>query len=199
MITVRIIEYWNDYRKREKWERFDDLDGLADWIFYQMQVDYSSKDGWLSLSFPKCETADKIHEITVRPERGGSTLWIKQIEDDYRGIVFSDGTFTAGRKHCTKEVRQWLARCEQRKQKPTFHFAPDAPEAGISLVEETVQRDIMKRAAYRIHMAGGCDASDEYGMGYDDAITVALDILLEETGFGMDDILDYGESGGMMR
>ena len=51
MITVRVIEYWNDFRKKEKRERFENLDGLADWIFYQMQVDYSGKDGCFSLSF----------------------------------------------------------------------------------------------------------------------------------------------------
>ena len=110
MVTARIIEYWNDYRKKERMERFNDLDGLADWIFGQMKVDYSSEGNRFSLSFPKCDTADKIYEITVRPEHGRPTLWIKQIEDDHRGILFSDGTFTAGRKHCTNDVRKMAGR-----------------------------------------------------------------------------------------
>ena len=44
-------------------------------------------------------------------------------------------------------------------------------------------------------MAGGCGAVDDYSRGYDDAVAVALDILLEETGFRMEDILDYGGRG----
>lgn len=31
------------------------------------------------------------------PGAAEQTLWIKLIEDDSRGILFSDGTFTAGR------------------------------------------------------------------------------------------------------
>lgn len=195
MITARIIEYWNDYHKKEKMERFNDLDGLADWIFSQMKVDYSSVDNRFALSFPKCDTADKIYEITVRPEYGGPTLWIKQIEDDHRGILFSDGTFTAGRKHCTSNVRKWLAECEERRKNPFFNFALDEPESGVLSIEETTLNDAVKGAAYKIHMAGGCDAVDDYSRGYDDAVAVALNILLEETGFGMEDILDYGERG----
>ena len=51
----------------------------------------------------------------------------------------------------------------------------------------------VKRAAKRIHDAGGCDAGDGYSKGYDDAITLALGILLEETGYVMEDILDCME------
>ncbi|MDE5699574.1 MAG: hypothetical protein K2I96_19560 [Lachnospiraceae bacterium] len=51
----------------------------------------------------------------------------------------------------------------------------------------------VKKAAKKIHEAGGCDATDEYSRGYDDAVTLALDILLEETGYVTEDILDYGE------
>ncbi len=32
MVTARIIEYWNDYCKKEKMGWFNDLDGLAGWI-----------------------------------------------------------------------------------------------------------------------------------------------------------------------
>lgn len=44
-------------------------------------------------------------------------------------------------------------------------------------------------------MAGGCEAVDDYSRGYDDAIAVAPNILLEESGFEMEDVLDYGEHG----
>ena len=56
-----------------------------------------------------------------------------------------------------------------------------------------ISADSVKKAAKRIHEAGGCDATDEYGRGYDDAVTLALDILLEETGYVIEDIIDYGE------
>ena len=52
----------------------------------------------------------------------------------------------------------------------------------------------VKMAAKRIYEAGGCDAMDEYSMGYDDAVTLALDILLEETGYMIEDILDCEEN-----
>lgn len=56
-----------------------------------------------------------------------------------------------------------------------------------------VSGGIVKGAAKRIYDAGGCDAEDEYSQGYDDAITLALDILLEETGYVIEDILDCEE------
>lgn len=38
---------------------------------------------------------------------------------------------------------------------------------------------------------------DEYSNGYDTAISAALNILLRETGYTIEDILDYeGEHGG---
>lgn len=51
----------------------------------------------------------------------------------------------------------------------------------------------IKRIGKRICDAGGCDATDDYGQGYDDAITLALNILLEETGYTIEEILDYEE------
>ena len=109
-----------------------------------MKVDYSSVNNRLSLSFPKCGTADKIYEITVRPEHGGPTVWIKQIEDNHRGILFSDGTFTAGRKHCTSDVRKWLAECEERRKNPFFNFALDEPASDVLSTEETTLNDAVK-------------------------------------------------------
>ncbi len=32
MITVRMIQYWNDYHKKELRENFGNLKGLEDWI-----------------------------------------------------------------------------------------------------------------------------------------------------------------------
>lgn len=56
-----------------------------------------------------------------------------------------------------------------------------------------VSVDSVKNAAEKIHEAGGCYVTDEYGRGYDDAAATALNILLEETGYVTEDISDYGE------
>ena len=56
-----------------------------------------------------------------------------------------------------------------------------------------ISKSSVWKAARRIHEAGGCDARDEYSKGYDDAVTLALNILLEETGYVIEGILDYGE------
>lgn len=48
---------------------------------------------------------------------------------------------------------------------------------------------VIKRIGRKIHEAGGCDAEDDYSRGYDDAITLALDILLKETGYGIEDLI----------
>lgn len=194
MITVRIIQYWNDYHKKGLRERFENLAALADWIFSQMQVDYSQKNGRDFLSFPRCRTVTEIYEISVRPNYGGHVFWIKQIEDDYRGILFSDGTFTAGQKHCTKDVREWLADCEKRKQNPAFRFAPDIAKHPSPFTKKFIPEPVFLKAAKKIHEAGGCDAGDDYSQGYDAAITTALKILLEETGYRVEDIVDYEDT-----
>lgn len=211
MITVRMIQYWNDYHKKELRENCKDLKELGDWIFNQMRVDYSSEHGKRLLSFPKCDTERGIYEISVMPEYGGCVFWIKQIEDDRSGILFSDGTFTAGQKHCTKMVREWLVECERRKKNPTFNFAPDEAgkdgdsrediaqgRVGESCMDrygkdDMISGQIIRKAAKRIYDIGGCDARDGYGRGYDAAIETAVDILLEETGYTLEDILYYEE------
>lgn len=212
MITVRMIQYWNDYHKKEIMERFQDLKELEEWIFGQMRVDYSSEHGRNLLSFPRCDVEGNIYRISVQPEHGSYVYWIKQIEEDHSGILFSDGTFTAGQKHCTKRLQEWLAECERRKKNPTFNFASDGSGAGGGLKEnilygygdepymdkkgksgrdDIISGQVIRKVAKRIHEIGGCDATDEYSEGYDDAINAALDILLEEIGCTIDEVLSY--------
>lgn len=45
MIIVRMIQYWNDYHKKELREQFRSLKELADWIFDQMRADYTHLKG----------------------------------------------------------------------------------------------------------------------------------------------------------
>lgn len=155
MITVRMIHYWNDDVKWEETKRFGNLGDLEDWIFNQMRVDYSRENGQFYLSFPKCGKNEDIHGISICPESGSHTTWIKQIADDGKGIIFSDGTFTAGQKHATAQVRYWLQECENRRRSPSFHFAPDDTGRPYSLQEKSVQESAVKRAAKRIPEGSG--------------------------------------------
>lgn len=196
MIAIRMIEYWNDYDQYARKERFQDLDALADWIFGQMSVDYSGPQGSHTLSFPSCKDEQNIYRISMMPTATEQTLWIKLIEDDSRGILFSDGTFTAGQKHCVRDVKEWLAKCEERRKRPVFSFAADLPETNradshAALQDGMVMMDRIKKAAWRIHEAGGCDATDQYGQGFDDAIVVAVNSLLDEFGLTFEEIEDY--------
>lgn len=57
-------------------------------------------------------------------------------------------------------------------------------------IRQRCSRKVIKRIGRKLHEAGGCDAEDDYSRGYDDAITLALNILLEETGYHMEDVID---------
>lgn len=48
---------------------------------------------------------------------------------------------------------------------------------------------VIKRIGRKLYEAGGCDAEDDYSRGFDDAITLALNILLEETGYDIEDVI----------
>ena len=61
------------------------------------------------------------------------------------------------------------------------------------LDDRSISGCVVKRATKRIHEAGGCNATDECSRGYNDAVTLALNILLGETGYVVEDILDYEE------
>lgn len=53
--------------------------------------------------------------------------------------------------------------------------------------------NVIREAAKKIHEAGGCDAQDDYGKGWDAAITEVLGILLSAVGYTIEEVLDYGE------
>ena len=58
-----------------------------------------------------------------------------------------------------------------------------------SKIKRKCSKRVIKRIGRRLHEAGGCDAEDDYSRGYDDAITLALNILLEETGYDIEDVI----------
>ena len=126
MIRVKYERYWNDLIRKNEEKSFADLNALADWIFGQMQQDYK-KD--FAMSFPTPEVAKRIGEkgpwrIEFKPQYGGETFWIHQIED-FNGIIFSDGQFTSRRTHWTTEVQQWLTACDARRRAPKFNFVDE--------------------------------------------------------------------------
>lgn len=124
MLSVKYERYWCDYHRRNESASFADLTELENWMFEQMQQNYTADPG--VMSFPTPEKTARIGEsgpwtIELRPVWGEEHVWIHLITSN-GGIIFSDGKFTAGRKHWSKAVQDWLARCEERKKQPKFNF-----------------------------------------------------------------------------
>jgi len=123
MITVYYEEYHNDYIRYNHVKRFESLKELEDWIFNQMQADYSAS--W-AMSVPTPEAAKRINggypwEISFRPVFRGPDYWIHMIEND-EGIIFSDGRRTSNQRHWNDEVKKWLVNFEHRRKQPKFNF-----------------------------------------------------------------------------
>lgn len=124
MLKIKFERYWHDYRRKDEIKSFSNLTELEEWIFNQMQQDYTGNAG--TMSFPTPEKAKRINaegpwRIEFRPKRGEEDIWIHQIETS-DGIVFSDGKFTAKRKHWSVKIQEWLIHCEARRNNPPFNF-----------------------------------------------------------------------------
>lgn len=122
----------------------------------------------------------------------GCALRCKQDGDRVPGTIFSEGALMVGNNRCAREA-QCPAGYEGKNQKTRINSVSGMPEDDEISVRKTVPADVVRRVAYKIHEAGGCDAVDSYSKGHDDAITLALDIIMEETGLGISEILEYGE------
>lgn len=125
MLNVKLERYLNTFWRKDEAKSFASLSELENWIFDQMQQDYS-RNTW-AMSFPTPASARNIHAdgpwaIKFQPIPGETTISIHQIESS-EGIIFSDGRRTAGRKYWTDEVQAWLTHCEQRRRVPQFNFA----------------------------------------------------------------------------
>lgn len=124
MLRIKFERYWNDYHRKDDVKPFDDFSDLENWLFSQMQQDYTKEP--YAMCFPTPAAAKRIHAdgpwcIEIQPKYGEEQIWIHQIESS-EGIIFSDGRFTAGKKHWTTEVQDWLVHCEQRRKNPQFNF-----------------------------------------------------------------------------
>lgn len=129
MVKIKYERYWNDFIRKSEEKTFYGLDELANWIFDQMQQDYT-KD--FVMSFPTPEKLRRIREtdgpyrIEFKPTRGGESIWIYLIQDS-NGIIFSDGRFTSGKKHWSRAVQEWCIACDKRQHAPTFNFVDEQP------------------------------------------------------------------------
>jgi hypothetical protein len=124
MLKIRMERHLNSCFHREDTRTFDTFAELEEWIFDQMQQDYTGYK--MTLRFPTSEIAQCFHDdgpcrIEIHPTPDGEQLWIHQIETP-EGIIFSDGRYTAGKKFWTQEVQTWLTHCEQRRLNPQFNF-----------------------------------------------------------------------------
>lgn len=125
MLNVKLERYLNDFCRKDETKSFASLSELENWIFDQMQQDYSHNTSAMSFPTPAAVRnilADGPWAIEFQPIRGEATISIHQIESN-KGIIFSDGRRTAGRKYWTDEVQAWLTHCAQRRRDPQFNFA----------------------------------------------------------------------------
>lgn len=124
MLKVKYEQYWNDHHRKTEEKSFSSLSELEEWMFGQMQRDYTKPH---AMSFPVPEAVERIHAdgpwaAEFQPACGSETFWVRYIEDE-TGIIFSDGTFTAGQKHWSGQAKSWLEHCESRRKAPKFNFA----------------------------------------------------------------------------
>lgn len=103
MITAKIVKYYNDYNQKAFDKTFENLDELADWIFDQMQIDYTKKPGCDFLTFPT-NRFGKWYEISVRPNYGGYVYWIHEI-DSGTALFFQVGNIQPEKISAQKRYR----------------------------------------------------------------------------------------------
>ena len=111
--TFKYEEYHNDYTRRMHEISFTTLDSATNWIFNQIQHKWTE-----GMYFP-CREPSRIE---FQPVFGGPSYWIYMITSD-RGIEFSDGRFTSGQKHWSKDIQNWLSSCREKQKAPKFTFA----------------------------------------------------------------------------
>lgn len=122
MFKIKYEEYHNDYDRKNHEKKFLYLSDLEEWIFGQMQRDYT-KDRMV-LYFPGKDIGGRVE---FQPVCGGATFWIHLIEDN-DGILFSDGTYTAGQKFTHGDIQEWFDHCRERQEHPKFRFVKDGPK-----------------------------------------------------------------------
>jgi len=106
------------YRNQPFDMNFTSLESFKDWIFSRDGV-YDKWDGTPRSFFP---TREDTYSASIHVENEYvSMIEIHQIETD-EGILLSDGTYTAGQKHCNPKIRQFYRECDEKLKESKFNF-----------------------------------------------------------------------------
>lgn len=109
MIAIEYERYWNDYTRQKKLTKsFSSLSSLANWLF-----DMNTDPNGYGLYFGEGLIESKDEQ--------GWTIWVRIIRNE-NGIIFSDGRYTMGQKHCNDTVKEWVSECMERKNHPVYNF-----------------------------------------------------------------------------
>lgn len=118
MIRITYEYYCTDYDRQHKLiKTFTDLKDLEDWIFDEAVGDISD---YRTLFFPQSEPSHI--RIKLGYKFGYRQDYYIHIIESEKGIILSDGYYTANQKHWSKEVKEWLKHCEEKRHNPKFNF-----------------------------------------------------------------------------
>ena len=109
----KIVKYYNDYNQKAFDKTFENLDELADWIFDQMQLDYTKKPGCDFLTFPT-DRFGKWYEIQYDRIMGDMCTGFTKLTVKV-ALFFRVGNIQPGKILCRK-VQEWFQKCEERKK-----------------------------------------------------------------------------------
>lgn len=122
MIRVKYEKYYNDYRNSYETKGFGSLEELADWLFGMVKGEYK-RSMWFTdpNNDHMFDGKLRLDGSCIKSNDGEWVYWIEQIEKD-GVIIYSTGKFTNGICHWNDEIKQWIADCRERMNKPTFNF-----------------------------------------------------------------------------
>lgn len=121
MYTVYGERYFNDFTRKLFEMRFRTLDDIFE---YMKKISYNfTKDSFFPTNINNREGFEWVSRISCYgyDDNRYPDLWIYKIEDE-EGIVFSNGRYTAGQKHCSKKVKEWLEKCNEMTKKKEYVF-----------------------------------------------------------------------------
>lgn len=175
MLKVKYEQYVNDHNRQMQEKEFSTLTELEDWIFGQMQQDYTQKR---CMFFPTPEIMVRIgmtgpSTIEFSPMVGGPRFKIRDIRNEFGWIIFSDGAFTAGQKYWNKNVQEWLSHCEERRKAPQFNFMEEEPKPAAQEPERQTQAEKVIANLEAWANGNSCDGCPEQ----DDTVFQAISLL----------------------
>lgn len=115
--VVTYVMYHNDRDQKKERKAFGSLEAIKRWLF-----DYKGERERDFFSYSPY--FDEPGDIQSENEYEHYDIWVKMIERDGK-IIFSSGRFTGGRKHWTKEVKQWCKDMQSEHNTPSWEFAEE--------------------------------------------------------------------------